>query len=106
MSVSEGRNGLQFPCECFSACGGYSDPWAAIAQHGLLPNGTKELILNEVAQRPKTIAQLAKELGLSQPSIHAHIDEMTTSELLRESVEWEKKYPTERYYEPDRKSVV
>jgi|SRR5215472_8778808 len=101
MNMPKSRKTLKFPCECVSAKSGYSDPWAGIAQYGLLPDGTKELILNEVARQPKTIAQLAKELGLSQPSIHAHIDEMTTSELLRESVEMEKRYPTERYYEPN-----
>src|SRR5919205_4172387 len=92
---------LRFPCECVSAQGGYSDPWAAISQKKLLPDGTKEEILNSVTKEPKTIAQLAKELGLSQPSIHRHISEMMASELLRESEEWERRYPTERYYEPN-----
>jgi DNA-binding transcriptional ArsR family regulator len=54
-----------------------------------------------VAKEPKTIAQLAKELDLSQPSIHRHVSEMMASELLRESSEWERKYPSERYYEPN-----
>ena len=100
MSISEDHKGLQFACECVSARGGYSDPWAAIAQNRLLPDGTKEQILNLVAHEPKTIAQLAKSLQLSQPSVHTHINEMMKSELLRESEEWEKRYPTERYYEP------
>src|SRR5256714_5009819 len=95
------RNHLQFACECVSARGGYSDPWAAIAQNRLLPDGTKEQILNLVAHEPKTIAQLAKSLNLSQPSVHTHINEMRKSELLRESEEWEKRYPTEHYYEPN-----
>src|SRR5437588_8510795 len=95
------RNHLQFACECVSAQGGYSDPWAAIAQKNLLSDGTKERILNLVAEKPKTIAQLAKSLKLSQPSVHTHISEMMKSELLRESEEWEKRYPTERYYEPN-----
>jgi DNA-binding transcriptional ArsR family regulator len=92
---------LQFACECVSAQGGYSDPWAAVAQNKLLPDGTKEEILNLVANEPKTIAQIAKLLSLSQPSIHKHINEMMASELLRESKEWERKYPMERYYEPN-----
>ncbi|MDQ3820288.1 MAG: winged helix-turn-helix domain-containing protein [Acidobacteriota bacterium] len=100
MSNTKGRN-LQFACECVSARGGYSDPWAAIAQNHLLADGTKERILNLVAERPKTIAQLAKSLKLSQPSVHTHVGEMIESELLRESEEWEKRYPTERYYEPN-----
>src|SRR5205823_10167481 len=101
MSVPDKRKGLQFACECVSVRGGYSDPWAAIAQNRLLSDGTKEQILNLVAERPKTIAQLAKRLHLSQPTIHTHINDMMRSELLRESEEWEKRYPAERYYEPD-----
>ncbi len=92
---------LQFACECVSSLCGYSDPWSAIAQRKLLPDGTKEGILNLVAREPKTIAQLAKELNLSSPSVHTHVTEMVASELLRESIEWEKRYPTERYYEPN-----
>lgn len=97
------RNGhsLEFPCECVSAKGGYSDPWSPVAQKKLLPDGTKEDILNMVAHEPRTVAQLAKLLNRSQPSILAHVNEMMTSELLRESDEWEKKYPAERYYEPN-----
>jgi DNA-binding transcriptional ArsR family regulator len=101
MSGANGNRELQFACECVSAKGGYSDPWAAISQNKLLPDGTKEEILNQLAKEPRTIAQLAKELELSQPSIHRHIGEMMASELLRESDEWERMYPTERYYEPN-----
>ena len=93
--------GLQFACDCVSARGDYSDPWASVSKNKLLPNGTKEDILNSVYKQPKTVAQLAKELNLSQPTIHRHINELTASELLRESEEWERKYPTERYYEPN-----
>jgi DNA-binding transcriptional ArsR family regulator len=101
MINSKKYKGLLFACECVSAQGEYSDPWAGISQNKLLPDGTKESILNSVAREPKTIAQLASDLGLSQPSIHRHIGEMMASELLRESKEWERKYPTERYYEPN-----
>ena len=101
MSARQKRKGLYFPCECVSAMSGYSDPWAGIAQNKLLPDGTKEGILNLVAKEPKTIAQLAKRLDLSQPTIYRHISEMMASELLRESEEWERKYPAERYYEPN-----
>ena len=80
---------------------GYTDPWADIAKHRLLPNGTKEQILNLVASEPKTISQLAQALELSAPSVHTHVNEMVKSELLRESEEFEKKHPTERYYEPN-----
>lgn len=101
MADRNNHKGLEFPCECVSAQGGYSDPWASISQKKLLPDGTKESILNTVAREPKTVAQLAKELELSQPSIHRHIGEMMASELLRESEEWERRYPAERYYEPN-----
>jgi DNA-binding transcriptional ArsR family regulator len=102
MSKAEGFKGLRFPCECVSgAAGGYSDPWAEVTRRKLLPNGTKEEILNLVAQAPKTISQLAEALQLSPPSVHTHINDMMKSELLRESEEWEKKHPSERYYEPN-----
>jgi DNA-binding transcriptional ArsR family regulator len=102
MAISDNSKGLHFPCECVSAgAGGYSDPWAEITKRKLLPNGTKEEILNLVARKPRTISQLAAALDLSSPSVHTHINEMMKSELLRESKEWEKKYPTERYYEPN-----
>lgn len=102
MTNPDGLKGLRFPCECVSANpGGYSDPWAEITRRKLLPNGTKEAILNLVAREPRTISQLAEALNLSPPSVHTHINDMMKSELLRESEEWEKNYPTERYYEPN-----
>jgi DNA-binding transcriptional ArsR family regulator len=99
MTTLDDRYYLKFACECVSARSGYSDPWAAVAQKKLLPDGTKEEILNRVARQPKTVAHLAKELGLSQPSVHSHVGDLIASELLRESQEWKKQYPTERYYE-------
>lgn len=103
MSSTEGdKKQLFFPCECVSnSPGGYTDPWADIAKKKLLPNGTKEQILTFVANEPKTISQLAQALNLSAPSVHTHINDMLKSELLRESAEFEKKHPTERYYEPN-----
>ena len=101
MSVANRDKGLQFSCECVSRISGYSDPWAGVAQKKLLPNGTKERVLNLVADKPKTVAQLAKELDLAQPTVLRHVSEMMTSELLRESLEWERKFPAERYYEPN-----
>jgi DNA-binding transcriptional ArsR family regulator len=100
--MSSHSKGLRFPCECVSGgAGGYSDPWANVTKHKLLPNGTKEQIINLVAREPKTISQLAEALNLSPPSVHTHINDLMKSELLRESPEWEKRYPTERYYEPN-----
>src|SRR5215216_1543566 len=101
MTAGENK-GLRFPCECVSnAPGGYSDPWADITKKKLLPDGTKEQIVNLVAQEPKTISQLAQALNLSPPSVHTHINDMLKSELLRESAEFEKRHPSERYYEPN-----
>lgn len=102
MTVPSGYKGLRFPCECVSSrAGGYSDPWASIARNKLLPNGTKEEILNILARSPNTVTQIAEELGLSPPSIHTHVSDMLRSELLREALEWEKSHPAERYYEPN-----
>ena len=102
MSIPEGFYGLMFPCECVSAREeAYSDPWANVAKKKLLPNGTKEEIINLVAQEPRTISQLAKELKIAPPSVYAHINEMMNSELIRESKAWEKLHPKERYYEPN-----
>lgn len=102
MTIPAGFNGLRFPCECVSSnASGYSDPWAEITRNKLLPNGTKEEILNVLAEGPKTITQIAEALGLSAPSVHTHISDMLRSELLREAVESEKTHPKERYYEPN-----
>lgn len=102
MTIPRGQTALHFPCECVSALDeGYSDPWAEIAKRKLLPNGTKEEIVNLLAQQPKTISQLAEALKLAPPSVHTHINDLLKSELIRESIEWEKKHPTERYYEPN-----
>jgi DNA-binding transcriptional ArsR family regulator len=101
MTSSNGK-GLRFPCDCVSALGGgYTDPWADIAKRKLMPNGTKEQILTHLADEPKTISQLALALNLSAPSIFSHINDMLKSELLRESKEFEKKHPSEHYYEPN-----
>ena len=101
MTVGENK-GLRFPCECVSNLpGGYTDPWADITKKKLLPNGTKEQILTLLADEPKTLSQLAQALNLSPPSVHTHINDMLKSVLLRESAEFEKRHPSERYYEPN-----
>ena len=101
MAIVDAKS-LRFPCECVSGLqSGYTDPWAEITKRKLLPNGTKEQILTLLAQEPKTISQLAQTLNLSPPSVHTHINDMLQSELLRESEEFEKRHPSERYYEPN-----
>ena len=100
--ASDNSKALRFPCECVSGlAGGYTDPWADIAKHRLLPNGTKEQILNLVASEPRTISQFAQALESAVPTVHTHVNDMVKSELLRESEEYEKRHPTERYYEPN-----
>jgi transposase-like protein len=101
MTAANGK-GLRFPCECVSGLpGGYTDPWADITKRKLLPDGTKEQIVTLVSREPMTISQLAQQLNLSAPSVFTHVNDMLNSELLRESEEYEKKHPTERYYEPN-----
>src|SRR4030095_1269085 len=98
MSRSNGAKSLHFPCECVSAVDEhYSDPWASIAKYRLIPNGTKEQILNLVAERPKTISQLAKELDMTPPSVFVHVNEMLAGEVIRDSEKLEKLHPKERY---------
>ena len=102
MSVSNGNLKLRFPCDCVSGRkDNYGDPWSDITKNKLFSDGTKEEIVNLVSEEPKTISQLAKALSLSAPSIHKHINELLSSELIRDSVEWEKLHPKERYYEPN-----
>jgi DNA-binding transcriptional ArsR family regulator len=101
MDPRQRKSSLQFACECVSATGGYGDPWAPVAQNGLLPAGTKEQIVNLVASAPRTIAQLAKEIGVSKPTIHQHVSALLESELVRESAGFQKRHPVERYYEPN-----
>jgi DNA-binding transcriptional ArsR family regulator len=102
MKNSGDTHQLLFPCECVSArTDNYSDPWAPVSRNRLFSDGTKEEIMNLVADRPMTISQIAKALKLSVPSIHKHVIELLDSELLRDSIEWEKLHPKERYYEPN-----
>jgi len=72
MSVTNGRHGLRFACECVSGkSGNNSEPWAGIAKNKPLPaGGTKEDIPNVVADELRTISQIAEALGLSPPSVY------------------------------------
>jgi hypothetical protein len=47
------------------------------------------------------MSQIAAAVGLSVPTVHSHVREMLSSEILRESEQWEKTHPAERYYEPN-----
>ncbi len=57
--------------------------------------------MTHVVAEPRTISQLAVALNLSAPSVYSHITDLLNSELLRESKEFEKKHPSEHYYEPN-----
>lgn len=101
MSTRANGQQLEFACDCVSAHNGYGDPWSALSKKRLLMGGAKEDILCSLAHSPKTIAQLSRELGLTPPSVFAHIGELVASELLRSAEGQQKRYPTERYYEPN-----
>jgi DNA-binding transcriptional ArsR family regulator len=93
---------LRLACSCASASDAMSDPWAAIPHDGKLNDGTKERILNALAARPRTIAQLADLLGISSPAVHRHVTELAASELIREVEvpQEERRTGVERYYQP------
>jgi len=95
---------LQFACDCVSHLHDtIRDPWSYVSRAGLISSETKEIILNKTYRQPKTVTQLAKEIGLSQPAIHKHVGELLTSDLMREAhlPDEEKTYRVEKYYEPN-----
>lgn len=79
------------------------DPWASISKQRKLPDGTKELILNAIYRSPRTIAHLAEELHLAQPTVHRHITELHASQLIREIaiLQEERLSSVERYCAPN-----
>jgi predicted transcriptional regulator len=94
---------LQFACDCVSHLHQPSrDPWSYVSRAGLISSETKEIILNKTYRQPKTVTQLAKEMGLSQPAIYKHVQELLASEMLREAhlPDDAKNYRVEKYYEP------
>lgn len=95
---------LQFACDCVSHLHNAArDPWSHVSRAGLISSETKEIILNKTYRQPKTVTQLAKEIGLSQPAIYKHVTELLASDLIREAhlPDEEKAYRIERYYEPN-----
>lgn len=103
VSTRQGRRTLRFPCSCVSALAVTDDPWASISKQHKLQDGTKELILNAIYRSPRTIAQLANELNLSQPTVHRHVTELYSSQLIREvTIPHEERLSSvERYYAPN-----
>ena len=95
---------LQFACDCVSHLHDVvRDPWSHVSRAGLISSETKEIILNKTYRQPKTVTQLAREIGLSQPAIHKHVKELLNSDLLRtvSIADEEKSYRVEQYYEPN-----
>lgn len=103
LSMSEVTRTLRFPCSCVSAAEVADDPWASISKQRKLQDGTKELILNTIYRTPRTIAQLAEELHLAQPTVHRHVTELYSSQLIREVTVSpnERQSSVERYYAPN-----
>jgi DNA-binding MarR family transcriptional regulator len=95
---------LQFACDCVSHLHTtIRDPWSYVSRAGLISGETKEMILNKTYRQPKTVTQLAAEIGLSQPAVYKHVKELVASDLLREAPlpSEEKAYRVEKYYEPN-----
>jgi DNA-binding transcriptional ArsR family regulator len=95
---------LQFACDCVSYLHDIiRDPWSYVSRAGLISSETKEIILNKTYRQPRTVTQLAKEIGLSQPAIYKHVQELLASDMLREAdlPDEEKTYRIEKYYEPN-----
>jgi DNA-binding transcriptional ArsR family regulator len=94
---------LRLACSCASASAVMSDPRAAIPRDGKLNDGTKELILNALADQPRTITQLADLLGISSPAVHRHVTDLLASEVIREVAAPPdgRPSPLERYYGPN-----
>ncbi len=95
---------LQFACDCVSRLNDTArDPWSHVTRSGFISSETKEIILNKTYRSPKTVTQLAREIGLSQPAIHKHVKELVHNDMLRTvSVSDDvKSYRVEQYYEPN-----
>jgi DNA-binding transcriptional ArsR family regulator len=94
---------LRFACSCISAAPVSDDPWANVSKQKRCDDGTKELILNAIHRQPRTVSQLATELGLSAPAVHRHVTDLLSSELIREVdvPQTERQSPVARYYAPN-----
>jgi DNA-binding transcriptional ArsR family regulator len=95
---------LQFACDCVSHLHQpLRDPWSYVTRAGLISSETKEIILNKTYREPKTVTQLAREIGLSQPAIYKHVKELLASDMMRETQlpDAEKAYRVEKYFEPN-----
>jgi len=91
---------LKFSCNCINSI---EDPWSYVSQSGVLSSETRQIIINRIYKEPKTVTQLAKEIGLSQPAIHKHVVELLKESLIKEVEvpESERAFKREKYYAPD-----
>jgi len=91
---------LKFSCNCINSI---EDPWSYVSQSGSLSSETRQIIINKIYREPKTVTQLAKEIGLSQPAIHKHVNGLLKESLIKE-VEVprsERAFKREKYYAPN-----
>jgi len=92
---------LRYSCNCINS-DSVDDPWSYISRAGSLSSETRQIIINKIYKEPKTVTQLAKEIGLSQPAIHKHVTELSKEGLIKE-VEVhasEREFKREKYYSP------
>jgi DNA-binding transcriptional ArsR family regulator len=91
---------LKFSCNCINSI---EDPWSYVSQAGLLSSETRQIIINKIYREPKTVTQLAKEIGLSQPAIHKHVIGLSKESLIKEVEvsESERAFRREKYYAPN-----
>lgn len=98
-----GIGALRFACACASGDRSADDPWVAIPQRGKLNDGTKARILNAIHRQPRTVAQLAQELGLSRAAVHRQVTDLLASDLIQEcpAPVGHRTWAVERYYRPN-----
>jgi DNA-binding Lrp family transcriptional regulator len=91
---------LKFSCNCINSI---EDPWSYVSQSGVLSSESRQIIINKIYKEPRTVTQLAKEIGLSQPAIHKHVVELLKESLIKEVEvpESERAFKREKYYAPN-----
>jgi DNA-binding transcriptional ArsR family regulator len=91
---------LKYSCSCINS---FEDPWSYVSRSGSLSSETRQIIINKIYKEPKTVTQLAKEIGLSQPAIHKHVTELLKEGLIKEVEvpENERMFKREKYYAPN-----
>ena len=77
-------------------------PSAALASPEAAVPTTRERLIAALADRPRTVAQLAQAFDLSQPTVLEHVRRGLRDGLIVEVqvAEGEKRFAAERYYAP------